>query len=495
MRVGLPGNEEAAVLKGRYHGLPLRGRCLGIDLELVANLVALFVIELREDTIVAAVVHAGPRHNKAGIRSNKAGDVVHLLVPGNLRIGQELRTDLVAAVIENLALNVVALTIVAGGVVLPGDDKAAAVKLRHRRLISRAIRIDPELVALWTAILAVHPGINCCILLPGNNKAVAIKIGCRWISLVAADCVMDPELVTVVRTFRIKALSVDAVIRISRVLVTRFPGDDESAVIKRRYRRILLLAVSPGVDLELVALGRSIFTIALAKDTIVTISGSGILVVALPGDDKVTVLQRRYRRLTLVLVGIGIDLEFLAQQRAVGEVDLPIDTVVRAVLAVRLPGCYQMAAIQERRRRTLLVVAGVGIDLEFVPPRHSRRQQQFVGYVAATCLHNRARLGACIDSAHQAGPDLRQGVARLCLVANFVAVHRDRVEIPDRTRQGYFTDLVGQCRRINRQGIVTITHVDGLGTTDNRRIIAGAERYAVGTAAKVDQQIACGCGS
>ena len=61
---------------------------------------------------------------------------MRLLVPGSLRIGQELTADLVAVVVEHLTLNVVAFTIVAGGVVFPGNDEATAVQAGDLRLVT-----------------------------------------------------------------------------------------------------------------------------------------------------------------------------------------------------------------------------------------------------------------------------------------------------------------------------------------------------------------------
>ena len=131
-----PTDEEAAVRKGRYRRIFLTSQGLDIDPELIANRNTLAVIQLTVDTIAAAILKTGPGDHKARIRPDQAGDVVHLLIPGNLRIGQELITNLAAVLVKHLALNIVAATIVTGGVVFPGDDKAAAVQARNFRLVT-----------------------------------------------------------------------------------------------------------------------------------------------------------------------------------------------------------------------------------------------------------------------------------------------------------------------------------------------------------------------
>jgi hypothetical protein len=139
-----------------------------------------------------------------------------------------------------------------------------------------------------------------------------------------------------------------------------------------------------------------------------------------------------------------VDLELTAQQRAVGTMDLPVDTVTGAVLTIRLPGRHKMSVFQERRRRVLLIAIGIGVDLKLVGSWHRRGQQQFVGRLTAAHRHRGRYLGIRIDRAGQTGPDFNESVAGLRCISDVVTVDRDRVEIPDLARQRDLADLVRQ---------------------------------------------------
>ncbi len=131
-----PTDEEAAIHKSRHRRILLASLGLCIDPELTTDLDTLAVVKLAIDAVAAAVLHARPGYDKARIRPGQAGDVVHLLVAGNLCIGQELTADLVAVLIKYLTLNVVTAAVIAGGVVFPGNDEAAAVQAGNLRLIT-----------------------------------------------------------------------------------------------------------------------------------------------------------------------------------------------------------------------------------------------------------------------------------------------------------------------------------------------------------------------
>ena len=84
------------------------------------------------------------------------------------------------------------------------------------------------------------------------------------------------------------------------------------------------------INLEFVTLRRSVSAKSLTEDAVVT--AARILVVTLPGDNKVAVLQCCYRGLTLSLVGLGVNLELSPQKRTASAMDLPVNPRTRAVL-------------------------------------------------------------------------------------------------------------------------------------------------------------------
>ena len=68
------------------------------------------------------------------------------------------------------------------------------------------------------------------------------------------------------RTIDVEALAINTVTR--AVLAAGFPSDHEAAVFECRHRRIILIARSVGVDLELIAEGVALRVITLTKDPI-----------------------------------------------------------------------------------------------------------------------------------------------------------------------------------------------------------------------------------
>ena len=109
------------------------------------------------------------------------------------------------------------------------------------------------------------------------------------------------------------------------------PGDDKLAVVETGYRWIILIiGMTLNIGSELVADGVGVAVKPLAVNIIVpTII---ILVVRLPGDNKTAIRKRRDRRVILVLVGRAVDPELFADRRAgVGE-QLTADIVVLAAI-------------------------------------------------------------------------------------------------------------------------------------------------------------------
>ena len=95
------------------------------------------------------------------------------------------------------------------------------------------------------------------------------------------------------------------------VLAAGFPSDHEAAVFERRHRRIILIARSVGVDLELIAEGVALRVITLAVNTITRT----ILTAGLPGDHETVTAQTGHRRVILRTTCVRIGLEQAAIQR------------------------------------------------------------------------------------------------------------------------------------------------------------------------------------
>ena len=101
-----------------------------------------------------------------------------------------------------------------------------------------------------------------------------------------------------------------------------------------------------------------------------------ILVVRLPGNDKTAVRQRGDRRITLGLIGRGVNPELFAERRAAWREDLTADVRATATImtTVVLPGHNIVAIGKTRDRRIMLGGRLPGIDLNLF---RLARQRQF----------------------------------------------------------------------------------------------------------------------
>ena len=282
---------------------------------------------------------------------------------------------LAAVGVEVLADDAVATAVLV--LIFPGNDKAAVVESRHRRIIlmARGIGVDPELVALLGTRGIKHLTINTVtrtILtagLPGDGKATLTQRRDRRIALGAARITVDPELVALLGTVGIEHLSVD--IRASAVI----PGDDKRIIGKRCHRRIILLTGRGiGVDQELaIAVRRAVGCEALTVDAVL----AAILAIRHPGDDVTAVTETSHRRLLLMVIGMGVDLELAARNRCRRihtrrRKLLAKDSVVAAVgksfarsggiPRLIAPGHDKVAAAEIGHRRRVLIARSVAVD-------------------------------------------------------------------------------------------------------------------------------------
>ena len=297
------------------------------------------------------------------------------------RTANQLRFRRLAAVgVEVLAVNAKGIAVILI-VRFPGDDEAAIVESRHRRilLIMARITINPELGALLGTGGIEHLTINTVartILvagLPGGNKATLTQRRHRRIALGAARITVDPELGALLGTIGIEHLRID--VRTSTVV----PGDDKRIIGKRRHRRIVLLTGRGiGVDQELtITVRRAVSCEALTVDAVL----AAILTVRHPGDDVTAVTETGHRRLLLMVIGMGVDLELTARNRcrrihtrcrkllaedsvvaAVGEPGVCPGRIARLIT----PGHNKVTAAKIRHRWMMLVTRRVTVDSKLI---------------------------------------------------------------------------------------------------------------------------------
>ena len=203
---------------------------------------------------------------------------------------------------------------------------------------------------------------------PGYDKAVAKRRN-RRLGLGVTLPGIDLKLVALLRARIIKALSVD--IGFSVIC----PDNHKPAISKLGDRRIRLRATLIGrIDQELVDLddrrinrGRAVLGRKdLAKNIVTgTAARSAGAALVTPGDNK-SVIMRRYRRVVLGILLVGVNQELIAKRLARRIKPLTVNSPIARVLRIAMPGHHKAVVFKDRNRRLFLVVIGVGVDLELI---------------------------------------------------------------------------------------------------------------------------------
>jgi hypothetical protein len=143
------------------------------------------------------------------------------------------------------------------------------------------------------------------------------------------------------------------------------PHHDEAAAIVDRHRGPILSVQGDGVDLELAADGSTVRGVALTVNAVpagVRATGSE----ALPYDHEIARRGHRHGRVLLHFRGVGVDLEFAADEIAIGRKTPAMDVeLVRTLGSEVLPDDDEIAVAVHRHRRAGLEAREVGVDLEF----------------------------------------------------------------------------------------------------------------------------------
>ena len=212
----IPSSNKVAVRK-RHHGNIVLGTARRrVKLELITRhndrSITISITgceDLTEDTPTTGVRSrtvgmsclVTPSNNK--ITTGKSRYIWIVLVAACVGVGRKIIANRISIGIITLATDTVARGVftILRGVILPGDDEAAVIHGRHRRirLIIRRIAVDLEL---------------------GTGS----------------------------RTVGIITLSINTVVAASRILITRMPGDDKAAVGKAGDGWIVLSVIGLAVD-------------------------------------------------------------------------------------------------------------------------------------------------------------------------------------------------------------------------------------------------------
>ncbi|NGX62455.1 MAG: hypothetical protein K940chlam9_01952 [Chlamydiae bacterium] len=172
---------------------------------------------------------------------------------------------------------------------------------------------------------------------------------------------MDLELYPTFLSAASIPLSVDAIE--NSILARASPSDDKAPIIEGRYAWVPLVACRVGVDLELYPTFHSAAIIPLPVDTI----GISILAIAIPSDDKASIIEGCYAWVPLVACRVGVDLELYPIFHSAAIIPLPVDAIAIPILAIAIPSDDKATIIEGRYAWVLLEACRVGVDLELYP--------------------------------------------------------------------------------------------------------------------------------
>ena len=266
---------------------------------------------------VPIICHIRDRKTAIGKGGDGGLRITIVVVFGN----RDLTTQLASITIEDLGSNVAVASII------PGGDELAVGKRHHGNVVLGAARgrVELELISRH-GDSSIAFGITRCEDLAKHAPSAGIGARTAGIGRLIAPC------------------------------------DDEPAVVKSGYVRIVLATALVGVDHELIAESIAVGAVKLSTNIV-----AGTAVVAatiMPGNDETAVIERRHRRMYLITGRIGVDPELGAGRCAVGIITLTIDTVVGApcILVTRMPGDDKAAVGQTGHVGIFLDVIGIAVD-------------------------------------------------------------------------------------------------------------------------------------
>ncbi|NGX62452.1 MAG: hypothetical protein K940chlam9_01949 [Chlamydiae bacterium] len=199
---------------------------------------------------------------------------------------------------------------------------------------------------------------------PSDDKATIIEGRHAWVRLVACRVGVDLELYLTFHSAAIIPLPVDAIV--ISILEIALPSDDKATIIEGCYAWVQLVACRVGVDLELHPTFHAAASIPLPVDAIEI----PILVIALPSGDKATIIEGCCAWVPLVACRVGVDLELYPTFHSAASIPLPVDAIEIPILAIAVPSDDKATIIEGRYAWVPLVACRVGVDLELYPTFH-----------------------------------------------------------------------------------------------------------------------------
>ncbi|NGX62007.1 MAG: hypothetical protein K940chlam9_01500 [Chlamydiae bacterium] len=95
------------------------------------------------------------------------------------------------------------------------------------------------------------------------------------------------------------------------------------------------------------------------------------MTIALPSDDKASIIEGHYAWDPLAACRVGVDLELYSTFHSAAIIPLPVDAIATPILAIAIPSDNKATIIEECYAWVQLVACRVGVDLELYPTFHS----------------------------------------------------------------------------------------------------------------------------
>ncbi len=453
----IPADNEATIAEGGDRGVVLVTQRIIIDLGLATDPVAEEIVALEEDAVTVAILAAAlPDDDVAAIRQE--GDRRIALVADRRRIDQGFGAIGAATIVEDLAVDAGTVAILA--VALPDHDVAARRQQAGHDgvcLVAGGRRIDQFTRSDRIAVVVIDAAVDFLAVgdrvvgLPHHGIAAACERRYRRRRLddiVVIDAHSGTDGVSVF----IEGLGI-GILDMQSVRAEGRPGGGKTA--GNQCRESKPVQRRPGVrQAELAADAAVVPIVHLGHGRV------GGIIAADPADDISAPGQRRNGRVDLHARRCCIDQCFVAERQALAIEMLEIDAVVVAVLAIALPDGDIAAVIEIGRSRVSLGGVGIGVDLAFRARRVQARNHENViaGVdIAAMAVVETIGKGQRADEA----VIRRQGEGAVVVVGDGAVIDN---EIAD--AQGIAGEIgvtLDQISRAHRQGPVAVDAAEQLG--------------------------------
>ncbi|NGX62499.1 MAG: hypothetical protein K940chlam9_01998 [Chlamydiae bacterium] len=177
---------------------------------------------------------------------------------------------------------------------------------------------------------------------PSDDKAPIIERCCAWARLAVCRVGVDLKLYPTFHSAASIPLPIDTIE--TPILAIASPSDDKAPIIEGCCAWARLAACRVGVDLKLYPTFHSAASIPLPVDA----KDIPILAIAVPSDDKASIIEGCYAWVYLLTCRVGVDLELYPTFHSAAIIPLPVDAIEISILAIAVPSDDKASIIEKR---------------------------------------------------------------------------------------------------------------------------------------------------